>query len=261
MAKEKLQGTEIRSHFGDLEISLNFRKRVRPLRNGREPIFVTILLPEFISDQAVRLAFSNFGEVVSVLKGRHKFNRSIRSEKRHVRIFPTRGDPAILSRKIYFHGNIQRDVLLAEKVVLRYRWKTRHMLGENCPVINPTQKDPSISLLSRVVLLLRIKTLYSLTLLQRFFLALNLCNNLLLSRRMWLGEISLRKLLIQIRTLCQNQSHALILVHTVSLALGRWFLWRNPLSYLRRKPYLIILKIRPVWEGLLHRCQIHTSEG
>ena len=35
MAKEKLQGTEIRSHFGDLEISLNFRKRVRPLRNGR----------------------------------------------------------------------------------------------------------------------------------------------------------------------------------------------------------------------------------
>ena len=34
-------------------------------------ILVTILLPEFITDQAVRLALSSFGEVVSVLKGRH----------------------------------------------------------------------------------------------------------------------------------------------------------------------------------------------
>ena len=57
-AKEKLQGTEIQCRFGDSEICLNFRKRIGPLRNGREPIFVTILLPEFISDQTVRLAFS-----------------------------------------------------------------------------------------------------------------------------------------------------------------------------------------------------------
>ena len=57
-AKEKLQGTEIQFRFGDLENCLNFRKRIGPLRNGREPIFVTILLPEFISDQTVRLAFS-----------------------------------------------------------------------------------------------------------------------------------------------------------------------------------------------------------
>ena len=125
----------------------------------------------------------------------------------------------------------------------------------------PLKKILACLSLSRVVLLHRINTLYSLILLQRFFLALNFCNNLLLWRRMWLGEIILRKLLIQIRTLCQNQSHALILVHTVSLAMGRWLLWRNPLSHLRRKPYLKILKIRPVWEGLLHRCQIHTSEG
>ena len=125
----------------------------------------------------------------------------------------------------------------------------------------PLKKILACLSLSRVVLLHRINTLYSLILLQRFFLALNFCNNLLLWRRMWLGEIILRKLLIQIRTLCQNQSHALILVHTVSLAMGRWLLWRNPLSHLRRKPYLKILKIRPVWEGLLHRCQIQTSEG
>ena len=84
-AKEKLEGTEIHCCFADSEICLNFRKRVGPLRNGAEPIFVTILLPEFISDQAVRLAFSDFGEVVTVFKGRHKFNNKIRNGKRHVR--------------------------------------------------------------------------------------------------------------------------------------------------------------------------------
>ena len=60
-AKEKLENTGIQRRFGDSEICLNFHKRVGPLRNGREPIFVTIFLPEFISDQAVRLAFSRFG--------------------------------------------------------------------------------------------------------------------------------------------------------------------------------------------------------
>ena len=114
--KEKLEGTEIR--FGDSEICLNFRKRVGPLKNGRESIFVAILLPEFISDQAVRLAFSNFEDVVTVFKGRHEFNRKIRNSKRHVKIFPAGEDPAILPRKISFHGRIQRDVLFAEKVVL-----------------------------------------------------------------------------------------------------------------------------------------------
>ena len=87
-AKEKLQGTEIQCRFGDSEICLNFRKRIGPLRNGRKPIFVTILLPEFISDQVVRLNFSNFPEVVSLFKGRHEFNRKIQNGKRHVKIFP-----------------------------------------------------------------------------------------------------------------------------------------------------------------------------
>ena len=66
-------------------------------------------------------------------------------EKRHVKIFPTGGDTAILPRKISFHGSIQRDVLFAEKVVLRYRYKTRHMLGENYPVATPTPEDSSMS--------------------------------------------------------------------------------------------------------------------
>ena len=145
-AKEKLESTEIQCRFGDSDICLNFHKRVGPLRNGREPIFVTILLPQFISDQAVRLAFSNFGDVVSVFKGRHKFNTDIRNGKRHVKIFPAGEDPAILPRIITFHGRIQRDVLFAEKVVLCYRCKTRQMLVENCPVVSPTTKDSSMSL-------------------------------------------------------------------------------------------------------------------
>ena len=145
-AKEKLQGKEIQCRFGDSEICLNFRKRIGPLRNGRKPIFVTILLPEFISDQVVRLAFSSFREVVSVFKGRHEYNRKIRNGKRHVEIFSAGGDPAILPRKISFHGRIQRDVLFAENEVLRYRCKTRHMLGENCPLATPTTEDSSMSL-------------------------------------------------------------------------------------------------------------------
>ena len=150
-AREKLENTEIQSRLGDLDICLNFHKRMGPFRNGREPIFVTILLPEFISDQAVRLAFSEFGEVISVFKGRHKFNSDIRNGKRHVKIFPAGGDPGTLPRKISFYGRVRRDVLFAEKVVLCYRCKTRHMLGENCPVVTPTSEDSSMSLTEQSV--------------------------------------------------------------------------------------------------------------
>ena len=136
--KEKLINTVIRSRFGESDLYLNFSKRGGPLRNGKEPILVTINLPEHVSDQAVELAFSNFGEVLSVFKGRHKFNRKIRNGKRHVRIFPAGGDPAVLPRKISFYGGASRDVLFAEKVVLCYRCKTCHMLGENCPVATST---------------------------------------------------------------------------------------------------------------------------
>ena len=143
--KEKLQNTAIQCRFGESDITLSFHKRIGPLRNGKEPVFVTTNLPEHVSDQAVRLAFSHFGEVVSVLKVRHKFNRKIRNGKRHVRVFPAGGDPAILPRKIAFHGCVSRDVLFAEKVVLSYRCKTRHMLGENCPVVSPTSEDFDMS--------------------------------------------------------------------------------------------------------------------
>ena len=145
-AREKLQNREIQCRFGDHDLRLSFYKRVGPFRSGREPIFVTVFLPEFVSDQAVRLAFSNFGEVITVFKGKHKFNKNIRNGRRHVKIFPAGGDPEILPRKITFHGRIQRDVLFAEKVVLCYRCKTRHMPGENCPIATPAQEDSSMSL-------------------------------------------------------------------------------------------------------------------
>ena len=113
--KEKLAGAEIQCRFGESEIKLNFRKRVDPFRNGKEPILITIFLPEHISDQAFRLAFSNFGEVVSIFKVRHGFTRKIRNGKRHVKIFPAGEDPAIRPRKISFHDGVRRDVLFAER--------------------------------------------------------------------------------------------------------------------------------------------------
>ena len=182
-AKEKLEGTEIQCRFGDSEICLNFHKRVGPLRNGREPIFVTILLPEFISDQAVRLAFSNFGEVATVFKGRHKFNSKIRNGKRHVKIFPAGEDPAILPRKISFHGRIQRDVLFKEKVVLCYRCKTRYMIGENCPVATRVTEDSCMPLNEQSDTHTRMLLLCNQTLLLRLSLQPSLSKHLLLLER------------------------------------------------------------------------------
>ena len=63
-----------------------------------------------------RLAFFNFGEVVSVFKGRHEFNSKIRNGKKQIIVFPAGRDPMILPRKISLHGSsIQK-----EKVVLCY---------------------------------------------------------------------------------------------------------------------------------------------
>ena len=95
----------------------NFWKEVGPFRN-RETCFV----------------------VVSVFKVRHEFNRKIRHGKKQVKIFPVGGDPMTLPRKISFQGSIQK-----EKVVLCYRCKTRHMLGESCPKATPTPEDSGMS--------------------------------------------------------------------------------------------------------------------
>ena len=56
----------------------------------------------------------------------------------------------MLPRFFYsFHGRIKRDVLLAEKVVLSYSCKTRHILGKNCPVASPTREDSGMSLIGQ----------------------------------------------------------------------------------------------------------------
>ena len=85
---------------------------------------------------------------MSVFKGRHNLIDPTEMGK-DIRIIPSGGDPAILPRKISFRGNIQMDVLFAEKVVLCYSCKARHMFGENCPVITLTQKDSSMSFTER----------------------------------------------------------------------------------------------------------------
>ena len=59
---------------------------------------------ELVLSEMESLTFSNFGEVVSVFKGRHEFNRKIRNGKKQVQIFPVGGDPMKLPRKISFHG-------------------------------------------------------------------------------------------------------------------------------------------------------------
>ena len=44
-----------------------------------------------------------------------------------------------------YGGGVSRGILFAEKVVLCYRCKTRHVLGENCPVVSPTPKRSDMS--------------------------------------------------------------------------------------------------------------------
>ena len=58
--------------------------------------------------------------------------------------FPREDIQRYCQGKISFHGNIQRDALFAEQIVLRYSCKTCHFLCGNCFVITPTQKDSSM---------------------------------------------------------------------------------------------------------------------
>ena len=116
MAKDKLTGTEIQCRFGDSEICLNFWQRVDALRNGKETILVTIFLPELISDQAVRLVFSNFGESVSVFKDRHELNRKIRNGKNMLKSSP-RGEI-----QPYCQGKFLSMVVSKEMSFSQKRW-------------------------------------------------------------------------------------------------------------------------------------------
>ena len=131
----KCRSAELSATSGERRVTLLFRER------RRAPTFVTIFCPEYISCRAVELAFANFGEVQRVFYGTHTFNRNLRNGKRHVRIFPTGGDPTILPRRVTFPDGISRDVLYKEKVVDCYRCDTRHALGEGCPEVVGNQPD------------------------------------------------------------------------------------------------------------------------
>ena len=93
----------------------------------------------------MKLAFSNFGDVVSVFEGRHIFNKNIRNGKRRVKIFPAEGNPEMLPRQLTFHDNITKGDLFMEKVLMCYECRTRHMLDENCPAVTPTTEDLDMS--------------------------------------------------------------------------------------------------------------------
>ena len=82
---------------------------------GKEPSFVTLFLPEYISEQALDLLSPILERLMSVFKDRHKFNRNDRNGKRHAKIFPADRNPVRLPRKIIFHNSITIGVLFAEK--------------------------------------------------------------------------------------------------------------------------------------------------
>ena len=134
----KCRSAELSATSEEARVTLLFRER------RRAPTFVTIFCPEYISCRAVELAFANFGEVQRVFYGTHTFNRNLRNGKRHVRIFPTGGDPRVLPRRITFLDGISRDVLYKEKIVDCYRCDTRHALGDRCPEVVGNQ--PSVAL-------------------------------------------------------------------------------------------------------------------
>ena len=116
--------------------------------------------------------------------------------------------------------------------------------------------------LSSVVLLHRIKILCNLILLQKFTLRVNPRKNLLCCQRKWTGKFLQGKILTRIQTLSQTQSPALILTHGVSLALGRWFLRRNP-HWAFRGNFILESKVsyhsgEDISKGTRFKC---TSEG
>ena len=135
-APSKCRSAELFAVSGETRVTLRFRER------RRAPKFVTIFCPEYISCLAVELAFANFGEVQRVYHGTRTFNRNLRNSKRHVRIFPTGGDPTILPRMVTFLDGISREVLYKEKIVDCYRCDTRHALGEGCPEM--ASKQPNV---------------------------------------------------------------------------------------------------------------------
>ena len=58
-----------------------YRNLVFSKMGGKEPAFVTLFLPKYISDQAADLLSPILERFMPVFKGRHKFNRINRNGK------------------------------------------------------------------------------------------------------------------------------------------------------------------------------------
>ena len=88
--------------------------------------------------------------------------------------------------------------------MLCYRCKTRHMLGENCPVATPTAEDSDMSFAEQSDALLGVLLLSSRSPLSRFSLQLSLSRHLLplvrgLRRRTLPGKMGLALALIRVQ--------------------------------------------------------------
>ena len=169
---------------------------------------------------------------------------------------PVGGIPAILPRKFSFRDNIHRYVPFAEKVVLCYRCKIRHMLGENCPVITPTQKDSSMSFTEQSATPSQNPSPAQPDHSAKILPCVESLQQPYAPTKDVIRGIALDRFLIRIRILNQTQSHALILIHMMNLTLDLSILWKNLLHSLRWKLHQRFLQMRSTWGTLLLRSQI-----
>ena len=157
-AKEKLQGTEISYISAVLAIQKFLLISANELVLSEIGQNLFLWLSSFLSSLLTRrwdLPSPIFGEVVFVFKGKHKFNRSIRNGRKHVRML----ESSDTVRKIYSHEK-SRGMSFSRK-----RWccatgaKLDTCLARIVLFSLALKKILTCLSLSRVVLLHRIKNL------------------------------------------------------------------------------------------------------
>ena len=107
----------------------------------KELNFVTLLLPEYISDHAVDLLSSILERSYLCLKAGTCLIGAIAMEKDMSKFSAQRGIHRCCS------NSISRGGPFVEKVVLCYRCKRRHIFCENCPYSYTTTKRSGMSLI------------------------------------------------------------------------------------------------------------------
>ena len=110
-----------------------------PAKNSKvqfnEPnTLITIYLPETISNRQVADAFSNFGKIVDIFYGKHKFCPQIGNGKRHLQFIPKDHEFTSIPRKIAFHDGVIRNVMYPEKIISCDKCKQRHSYVAGCNI-------------------------------------------------------------------------------------------------------------------------------